>query len=109
MPHGAIRTRQEKAPELEQAEREGQDLLHGYCRAQAKNQKALSDATGMLPATVSRMANYHARITFEAAVLIDVATAGQLPAERLCPSRAHLLEQFLQQRTARLASELTPA
>lgn len=92
--------KQDKSPELVKAERAGQDLLHRYCRERAGRQKELVDGTGLIPAVISRMANYKTPINFEAAMLLDVATAGALPVEALCPSRADLVSHFLSLRAA---------
>jgi hypothetical protein len=99
MPYGATRTRMARTPELAQAEREGQELLHKYCRAQVRNQKRLAESTGLLASVISRLSNFDGRISLEAAILFDLATDGELAAEKLCPSRAGLLDEFIKSRS----------
>lgn len=102
MPRAAIihRAGVIKPDELVAAEKLAQELLNNYCRAKHGNQAKLVRDTGLLGATLSRMANGHIQINLESALLIDVATGGALPAEKLCPSRAELMTQFLALRTA---------
>lgn len=83
------------------AEEEGRQLLYNFCRAKHGNQSLLIRSTGLLGATVSRMTNGQTPINLEAALLMDVATGCNLPAEKLCPSRADLIAQFLQQRSTK--------
>lgn len=91
-----------KPEELVQAEAAGKQLLYNFCRAKHGNQSLLIRTTGLLGPTVSRMANKpEAPINLEAALLMDVATNGELPVEKLCPGRADLIAQFLQQRAAK--------
>ena len=90
----------EKSPELIEQEEAGRALLNAYCRAKQGNQAKLSRKTDMLPAALSNMSNGKSDINIEAALRIDVATEGELPAEKLCPSRADLLGQFLKMRAA---------
>lgn len=106
MPRSAVITRKgvTKSADLIAAERAGQDMLYGYCRAKAGRQMELCRATDLLPAVVSRMSNYLTPISFEAAVLFDVATKGELPAEALCPSRADLIARFFLTRAVKLAA-----
>lgn len=90
-----------KSDELLQAEAEGQKLLYAFCRERHGNQAFLVRATNLLTATLSRMTNGETPINLEAALLLEAATKGALPADKLCPSRADLLAQFLQLRAAK--------
>lgn len=94
-----------KPEELVQAEQAGQQLLYAYCRAKHGNQAFLMRTTGLITATLSRMQNGDTPINFEAAMLIEVATKGELPADKLCPSRADLVAQFLQLRSTNTKDE----
>lgn len=93
-----------KPDDLLEAEKAGQELLNNFCRAKYGNQTLLARSSGLLVATISRMAGGSTPINFEAAVMIDVATNGKLSAEKLCPGCADLVAQFLQLRATK-ASE----
>lgn len=84
----------DKDPALAEKEREGQELLHRYTRARSGVQAELIRKTGMFPAVMSRMSNFKAPITLEAAIMLEVATDGELQAEKLCPGRAQLIASF---------------
>lgn len=86
------------AAELAAAEMRGQLALRAYFNRQIGLQKLLAEATGLHQASLCRMSKHKAAISFEDAVLIDIATKGELRAEDLCPSRADLLTRLLLQR-----------
>lgn len=92
-----------KSDELIEAEQAGHAMLNAHCRAKQGNQAYLSRATDLLPTTLSNMCHGKTAINLEAAILIEVASGGALPAEKLCPSRAELLTQLMQQRAAKTA------
>lgn len=68
--------------------------LFMYLREETGRQKRLGDATGIGTAGLSRIAN-GAPISAETAIVLHVATKGELKAWDLCPSRAELLHQFI--------------
>lgn len=104
MPRPAVFSDNTKSPELATAERKGQDLLHSHCRQRVGNAKDLVDNTGLHASVISRMSNYTTPINLEAAMLLDVASNGQLPADVLCPSRADLIQRFIASRTLAAAA-----
>lgn len=87
-----------KAPELIAAEARGQAALRAYFDRKIGLQSLLAEATGLHNSSLCRMSRQQAAISFEDAVLIDIATKGELRAEDLCPSRADLLARLLLQR-----------
>jgi DNA-binding transcriptional regulator YdaS (Cro superfamily) len=73
-------------------------------RNRAGRQAELARISGLLPGTLSNMANHPTHgINLEAAMILEVATSGELPAEALCPSGAKLLERFFLTRAAKVA------
>jgi DNA-binding transcriptional regulator YdaS (Cro superfamily) len=83
-----------KTADLVRAEEKGQKVLYEYCRAKAGVQANLVRATGIYPATISKMSNGKTPISMDAAILLEVATGGVLKAAILCPARAELFAQF---------------
>lgn len=87
-----------KAPALIEAEARGQAALRAYFDRRIGLQKLLAEATGLHQSALCRMSKQETPIAFEDAVLIEIATEGELRTEQLCPSRADLLVRFLLQR-----------
>lgn len=86
------------------AEQEGKRALHRYVREFHGRQAQLSRATGLHTVVLSKMANQPEYIiTLDAAMMMEVATEGELRADVLCPSRAELMEQFVALRSRELA------
>lgn len=95
---------QETGREPSPAERAGKMELYRHFREYHGCQAKLSRDTGIHIAVLSKMANQPEYIiTLDAALLMEVATAGKLRAEVLCPSRADLLAAFLALRTPETA------
>lgn len=95
-----LRVLVEKTPEITAMEAAGKALLRDYCQAKRGRALQLAAASGLAAPHLSRMMNIESTaISLEAAMLIDTATSGELPAEALCPSRAQLLENFVTSRT----------
>ena len=89
----------EKTPGILQAEEAGRQALRLYCAGRGK-QARLCDITGIDKAAMSRMISGKDgyMIGLEVAIILEVATAGALRAEVLCPSRAHLLCDLMERR-----------
>lgn len=86
-------------PELRKAERKAQRELRKYIEKEHGRQKQLAADTGIQATFLSRLMNRENQvIAMENAVLIDLATKGELKAEMLCPSRADVIQRFLQSR-----------
>lgn len=86
----------EKPHELVEAEDAARKTLFEYFLKQHGRQKQMALATGIPQPLLSRMAkNPKASIALEAAIAIEVASGGELKAEKLCPARAELVEQFM--------------
>lgn len=84
-------------PEQLAAEQAGKAALYNYCRGGIGRQKELAEETGILASILSRLAlDPNKPINLEHAVLIDVATNGELPAEVLCPARADVLAKLIE-------------
>lgn len=100
MPRSAIKQRLgvTKTDDLLEAEQAGRVMLNTYTRAKQGNQAALARKTDLLAGTICKMCNGGTQISMEAAILIEVATEGVLRADKLCPSRAELLDQLLKLR-----------
>lgn len=86
------------SPEELAAARAGQAALHEFFQSRIGRQKDVAAASGIAASTLSSMARERAPITMEAAILIEVAAAGAVRAEVLCPSRANVIDKFLQLR-----------
>lgn len=84
----------DKPAELIQAEREGQEALRLFFRRDIGVQAAIARTTGIHAPVLSRMGSGRSPISVEHAMLISVATNGELTASKLCPSRADLLDQY---------------
>lgn len=83
------------------AEQAGKHTLYRYFREFHGCQAQLARATGIHTAVLSKMASLPEYvITLDAAMLMEVATDGELRAEVLCPSRAELIERFVALRAA---------
>jgi DNA-binding transcriptional regulator YdaS (Cro superfamily) len=86
----------EKPADLVQAEQAANAALRTYFRRDVGVQASVARATGIKPPVLSRMSNQPGYpISLEQAILIEVATNGELQAPALCPSRATLLAQFM--------------
>lgn len=86
----------QKSPELVQAELAGKEALRKWFYSGVGRQAEVARRTGMFPGNLSKMARPDGYgIGLEAAVLIEVATEGDLRAEVLCPSRADVLAKLL--------------
>lgn len=83
-----------KKPELQQAEQAAAEALHNYFYRGLGVQARMARATGINPSALSKM-GYGGPISLEQAMLIEVASNGELSAAMLCPSRAELIEKFL--------------
>lgn len=92
-----------KSPELIEAEEAAAYALSAYFSRGFGVQAKLSRDTGIEPSTLSKMGKGTGPISLEQAILIDVATDGELRAEFLCPSRADLLARFVLHRAATVA------
>lgn len=90
----ARNTDSNKPAELLAAEHEGQEMLLEFFRGGFRRLRDLHERTGVAEATLSRMARNKHPISMEVAILIEVATEGELPAEKLCPSMAGVMAQF---------------
>jgi hypothetical protein len=78
----------------------GKTALYRYFREYHGCQAKMSRDTGIHVGVLSKMASYPEYvITLDAAMMIEVATNGELRADVLCPSRADTLAQFLVIRT----------
>jgi DNA-binding transcriptional regulator YdaS (Cro superfamily) len=84
-----------KSPEELAAEKSGQDILFHYCRMRPGRAAQLARQTGLLPGVISRMSNYLTPVSCEVALLLEVATKGELKAVELCPARAGLLKEYV--------------
>jgi DNA-binding transcriptional regulator YdaS (Cro superfamily) len=93
-----------KSAELLAAEKAGQEALNEYCRRELGIQAELRRNTGIFASDLSRMCRGRKAISFENAVLLDLATNGELPAEVLCPSRAKLIQRLFLTRAARVGA-----
>lgn len=102
MPKSSIRNKIPKTEEELRAEKEGQQALRTWLKAETGRQARICKSSGILPAVMSRMANKDTHINLEAAILIEVASEGALPAEVLCPSRAEALKTMMRQRARRV-------
>lgn len=86
-------------PRFAEAEQAARQMLYNYFRSYHGAQAILSRETGIAAPILSRMANQNETIALEYAMRIEVASAGKLRAELLCPSGAELLQRFLLNRT----------
>lgn len=87
---------QPKPQSLLIAEQEARDLLDGYFKKNLGNQAELARKSGLFTSQLSRWARLtHHTISVEAAMRIEVATNGELPAKKLCPAGAELIAQFV--------------
>lgn len=90
----------EKSPAQLAAEERGRLALVTWCGRKRGRQAVLCRLTGIDKGAMSKMCHGEYAIGFELAVILDIATCGELRAETLCPSRAHLLDGLLRQRKA---------
>lgn len=88
----------DKAPAMLEAEERGRVLLVAWCGRKRGRQALLCRLTGIDKGAMSKMCAGEYAIGFEVAVILEVATCGELAAEKLCPSRADLLAAMLRQR-----------
>jgi hypothetical protein len=87
----------EKSPEILKAEEAGRNALIRYCGQRGAHTR-LCEQTGIDKGAITRMKTGGQGISLELAIILEVATAGALTIEILCPSRAHLLEALLRAR-----------
>jgi hypothetical protein len=85
-------------PEQVAAERAAQAILHEYFQSRIGRQKATAEASGIEASILSRMARGHMPISLEYSIALEVASNGALRAEVLCPSRADVLNRFMNRR-----------
>lgn len=90
-----------KSPELLQAEHEAAEALRNYFYRGLGVQAKMARDTGLNPAVLSKMGKGKGPISIEQAMLIEAASNGELLAEKLCPSRAELIQQVFQARVTR--------
>lgn len=83
-----------KSQELQAAEKLARKTLLNYFKSVPGRQQQLAEQTGIWPESISRMAHGHTQISVEAALRIEVATAGQLKATQLCPAAAAILAAY---------------
>lgn len=103
MPKSCTNNNVPKPPELVAAEAAGKEALRRYCRDRQGRAADIARKTDILPPVLSKMANQGTYINLEAAVLIEVATEGELRAEVLCPARADVLGDLLRLRARETA------
>lgn len=85
--------------EISDEDLQGKEVLRRYLRDRQGRQATVSQLTGISTPALSKMANMpEYRLSFEAAVLIELATEGELRTEQLCPSRAAVLNDLLRMR-----------
>jgi DNA-binding transcriptional regulator YdaS (Cro superfamily) len=89
------RTDEVPSPEQLAAERAGREALHEYFQTRIGRQKATAETTGIEASILSRMARGHMPISLEYSIVLEVASKGALRAEVLCPSRADVLNRFM--------------
>lgn len=99
MPKVGFENYMPKPREQAEAERAGREALRAYCDSRRGVQAALCRKTNILPSQLCRIISGKTVVTLEAALLLEVATEGAVPAESLCPSRAELMKQLIQLRT----------
>lgn len=80
------------------ADERGRLVLVTWCGKKRGRQALLCRKTGIDKGAMSKMCKGEYAIGLEVALIIDVATRGDLPAETLCPSRAHLLAAMMRMR-----------
>lgn len=90
-----------KSDELLQAEQDAANALDAYFHSGYGLQAMISRETGLAPPILSRMAKGRQPIPLEQAILIELASNGELRVETLCPSCAPLLVQFMLARAAK--------
>jgi DNA-binding transcriptional regulator YdaS (Cro superfamily) len=96
MPYVAPSPQPTKPQSLILAEQEAREELRAYFKAGKGRQLDIAAKTGLYPSQLSRMSRLaNHPISLEAAILIEVATAGALSARKLCPSKANWIDQFL--------------
>jgi DNA-binding transcriptional regulator YdaS (Cro superfamily) len=88
----------EKSPDTLQAEQEAAEALTVYFERGLGHQAMLVRATGIPAPVLCKMGKGRYPVSLEQAMLIDLASNGELKAEQLCPSRAALLATFMLQR-----------
>lgn len=91
----------EKTDEQLAAEDAGREVLQKYC-AERGVQARICRRTNILPSALCRLIKGENQIHLEAALLIEMATDGEVRAEVLCPSRAPLLQAVMRQRSAQV-------
>jgi DNA-binding transcriptional regulator YdaS (Cro superfamily) len=93
-----------KSQELQQAEQDAAKALAAYFRRDFGIQAQMARDTGLGAAVLSKMSKMRGPISMEQAILMDLASNGELAAEMLCPSRAKVISQFLLTRAAKLGA-----
>lgn len=87
--------------EMTETDMQGKEILRRYLRDRQGRQATVARRSGISTPVLSKMANQaDYRLNFEAAVLIEVATDGELKADQLCPARADALAGLLRVRGA---------
>jgi DNA-binding transcriptional regulator YdaS (Cro superfamily) len=83
-------------PNIIRAEKKAQKMLYAYMRQRHGIQQELARETGIKASFLSRLANRDNQvIAMETAILIELASKGELKAELLCPARADVIKRFL--------------
>lgn len=86
-------------PKITKAEKKAQQILRDYFWQHRSEQKRIAQETGIKQPFLSRLANKEGQtIALETAMLIEIATNGELRAEALCPARAEVIKKFLNSR-----------
>lgn len=98
MPRSGVDNTLIKTPAMLEADERGRLALVAYCGKRRGQQARLCMATGIDKGALSKMCGGGYGIGLEVALILEVATAGALKAEVLCPSRANLLSAMLRQR-----------
>lgn len=92
-----------KSPELLQAEQDAAKALAAYFRRDFGIQAQMARETGLGAAALSKMSKLRGPISMEQAILMDLASNGELSAEMLCPARADVIGRFLLSRAGKSA------
>lgn len=88
------------SPAIVKAEQKAREKLMSYFRREFGLQAEMARKTGIKASFLSRLANRAEHsIPLETAILMELATNGELKAEVMCPSRADMLKQFIAGRT----------
>jgi hypothetical protein len=104
-PKGSIKKDRERDGALSVEEVAGKQFLHNwFCSGRAR-QAETARRSGIAAAALSKIArNAEYPVGLEYAILIEIATDGQVPAHILCPSRSEALERFVAMRSGNRAN-----